>query len=162
MQIPEPTAEHRWLHSMIGEWTYEMNCSMGPDQPPMHTLGKASVRSIGGFWVLNEGTDPHGTSIMTLGYDPKLGRFIGTFIASMMTFMWHYEGSLDPTGSILTLDTEGPNMSGDGSMVAFQDIFTRISEDERTLASQYRGPDGQWVPFMLVTYRRVASAGGSS
>ena len=48
------------------------------------------------------------TTIMTLGYDPQKERFVGTFVASMMTHMWHYNGSLDAAEKVLTLDTEGP------------------------------------------------------
>ena len=32
----EPTKEHQWLQQLVGEWTAEMECVMGPDQPPMN------------------------------------------------------------------------------------------------------------------------------
>ena len=35
------------------------------------------------------------TMIMTLGYDPAKKRFVGTFIGSMMTNLWVYEGELE-------------------------------------------------------------------
>ena len=37
------------------DWTAEMNCSMGPDQPPSSSKGTESVRSLGGLWTLGEG-----------------------------------------------------------------------------------------------------------
>ena len=55
MQSPEPQAEHKWLQRMVGEWTYEHNCSMGPDQPPMKATGTETVRSVGGLWTMGEG-----------------------------------------------------------------------------------------------------------
>jgi hypothetical protein len=83
MQIPEPHAEHLWLHQLIGEWTFESECLMGPDQPPMKTTGSEVVRSLGKLWTIGEGTSdsPDGgpwNSVMTLGFNPeayaRLGR----------------------------------------------------------------------------------------
>lgn len=155
----KPQKEHAWLQQLVGEWTSEMECVMGPDQPPMKNKGVESVRSIGGLWTMGEGSGemPDGgkmTSMMTLGYDPQKQRFVGTFIASMMTHMWVYEGTLDAAGKVLTLDTEGPGMSGDGKMMKYKDIITFVSDDHRTLTSRIQGDDGQWTEFMTAHYRR--------
>ena len=154
----EPTKEHQWLQQLVGDWESEMECVMVPDQPPMKSKGTESVRSLGGLWTLGEGKGemPDGsamTSIITLGFDPAKQRFVGTFVASMMTHMWSYEGTLDSSGKTLTLDTEGPSMTGAG-MVAYQDIVTLESPDHRILRSQMKGADGQWIPFMTAHYRR--------
>jgi hypothetical protein len=155
----KPQKEHGWLQKLVGEWTAEMECVMGPDQPPMKSKGAETTRSIGELWTLGEGTGemPDGskaTSVMTLGYDPEKQRFIGTFVASMMTHMWRYEGTLDASGTTLTLDTEGPAMTGDGKMMKYQDIITVVSDDHRTLTSRIQGEDGQWTQFMTAHYRR--------
>src|SRR4051794_23310081 len=96
----EPQAEHRWLEQLVGDWTYESDCMMGPDQSSVKGTGAESVRSLG-LWVLGEGTAgmPDGTpmrSVLTLGFDK--GRFVGTFVASCMTMMWRYDGKLDESG----------------------------------------------------------------
>jgi hypothetical protein len=161
MQIPEPQKEHRWLQRLVGEWTMEAEMSMGPDQPPMTSRGQETVRSLGGLWTIGEGTSetPGGgthESIMTLGYDPRTQRFVGTFVASVMTHLWPYSGTLDASGKVLTLDSEGPSFAGDGTMARYQDIIEFQSDDHRTLSSQFLGPDGQWVPFMKAHYRRTA------
>ncbi len=163
MQIPEPQAEHQWLQRLVGEWTYEAECSMGPDQPPMKNTGREVVRSHGRLWTIGEGAGemPGGgtcQSIMTLGFDPQLKRFVGTFVASVMTRLWVYHGSLDAAEKVLTLDTEGPSMADDGSLTKYQDIIEFIDDDDRTLSSQLLGPDGQWVPFMKARYRRVCAS----
>ena len=157
----KPQTEHGWLQKLVGEWTGEFECSMGPDQPPMTHTGREVVRSLGGVWVVceGEGEMPGGglmQSIMTIGYDPLKQKFLGTFIASCMTHLWIYEnGSLDTTGTILTLNAEGPSFSGDGTMVKYQDITEFKSDDHRTLSSQTLGPDGQWTRFMTAHYRRT-------
>ena len=154
----EPQKEHQWLQALVGEWSFEGECQMGPDQPPMKNTGACVTRSLGGLWVVNEGTGemPGGgmmNSIITLGYDPQKQRFVGTFVASMMTFLWLYEGTLDSSGKVLTLNAEGPSFAGDG-MAKYQDIVTVESKDHWILSSQMQGDDGQWTKFMTANYRR--------
>ena len=137
----EPQTEHQWLSKLVGEWTYESECSMGPDQPQMKSGGREVVRSLGGLWTVGEGQGamPGGgtfDTIMTLGYDPQTKRFVGTFVVSIMTHLWLYSrGSLDATGKVLTLDAEGPSFAGDGTMAQYQDIIEFVSDDHRTLSS---------------------------
>jgi hypothetical protein len=159
MQIPEPTAEHKWLQRLVGEWTFEHECSMGPDQPPMKSTGIETVRPVGGFWTMGEGRSqmPDGSpalTYMTLGYDPQTKRFVGTFIGSMMTFMWIYNGTLDAAGKALTLDTKGPDFSGGSELVDYQDIIEFVNDDHRLLKSQLRDQDGNWNQFMVANYHR--------
>jgi hypothetical protein len=132
---------------------------MGPDQPPIKTTGTELVRSLGGLWTIGEGEGemPGGgtaRTIMTLGFDPQTQRFVGTFIASMMTHLWPYSGTLDAAEKVLTLDSEGPSCIDPGSTARYQDIIEFLSDDHRTLSSQFRGADGQWVHFMTAHYRR--------
>jgi hypothetical protein len=157
-EMPKPQAQHEWLSKLVGEWTYEHECSMGPDSPPMKSTGLERVRSLGGLWTIGEGEGEMpggevGHVVMTLGYDPAKERFVGTFIGSMMTYMWVYEGTLDPTGKILTLDTVGPNMTGQG-MAKYQDIMEFKDDNYRTLSSQFQGEDGKYHGFMVGHYRR--------
>ena len=156
----EPQKEHQWLSRLVGNWTAQMECVMGPDQPPMKSEGKETVRSLAGLWTLGEGTgqSPGGTdvtSIMTLGYDPQRGKYVGSFVASCMTHLWKYEGTLNAEGTVLTLDTEGPSMAGDGSLAKYQDIIEFLSDDHRTLKSQVLQADGSWSQFMTAHYHRV-------
>jgi len=37
METPKPQKEHLWLQRLVGEWTVETECQMGPDQPPART-----------------------------------------------------------------------------------------------------------------------------
>ena len=155
----EPQAEHRWLHKLVGDWAYEGEASMGPGQPPMGMAGVERVRSIGGLWTVGEGESrmPDGspaTTIMTLGFDPKRNRFVGSFIGSMMTHLWLYDGVLDEGGKVLTLDAEGPSFTDPEEMGTYQDIIEFVSDDHRVLRSRTPGPDGKWVEFMTARYRR--------
>ena len=153
------TKEHAWLLKLVGEWTGEGDCVMGPGQPNQSFKVEESVRAIGEVWVQGEGRGkmPDGTpslTIVTLGFDPERKRFTGTFIGSMMTYLWIYDGELDQAERVLTLNAEGPSMAGDGKMVKYQDIVELKSADHRTLTSQILMPDGTWNRFMTAHYRR--------
>ena len=155
----EPQKEHQWLQQLLGEWTYEGECPSQGDQPPMKWAGSESVRSLGGLWTVAEGRgDAPGegehTSILTIGYDPAKKRYSGTFVASMMTHLWIYDGALDANGKVLTLDTEGPAMSGDGKMAKYKDIIEIESNDQRVMRSEMLGDDGKWNEVMRMNYRR--------
>lgn len=160
MQNPEPRDEHRWLEKLVGEWRYEMDApAMEPEQPPTKHTGTESVRSVGGLWVVLEGRgdgpDEDHVNVMTLGYDPARERFVGTFLGSMMTHLWVYEGTLDADGRGLTLDTEGPSFTNEGEMARYRDRIEWRSNDHRVLSSVYQDADGAWQPVMEMHYHRV-------
>jgi len=92
-------------------------------------------------------------SMTTLGYDPQKNKFVGSWVGAMMTQLWVYEGSLDTAEKVLTLDCEGPSMSGDGTAKC-QDIHELAGPDHRILRSRVLGDDGKWVQFMTAHYRR--------
>ncbi len=155
----EPRKQHQWLLKLVGNWTFEADCKMGPDKPPVKSTGSETVRSLGGLWVLCEGqSDMPGcgpaTTMMTLGYDPAKERFVGTFIASMMTHLWVYDGELDTAGKALTLYAEGPSMAAEGKLAKYKDVIELKGDDHRVLTSHLLGEDGQWHVFMTANYRR--------
>lgn len=160
MQIPEPTTEHRWLQRLLGRWHMEGECPAGPDQAAVRMEATERVRGLGDLWVVaeGEGRTPDGRpalSQMTLGHDPAQCCFVGTFVASMMTHLWVYRGTLDAAGTTLTLDTEGPDFSAEGRTARYQDIIALSGAGERTLASRMLGPDGVWREVMSARYRRI-------
>lgn len=159
MQQPQLQSEHEWLQRLTGEWTWESMGKAGPDKPPEKFTGTESVRTLGDLWVVCEGSGemPGGgisTTIMTLGYDPARELFVGTFIASMMTHLWLYEGRLAAENR-LELLCEGPSFSAEGGMSVYRDTIELLSGNERTLTSHVRGDDGSWQEFMSAHYRRL-------
>ena len=156
---PEPQEQHEWLQKLVGEWDVEFEMPPAPGQAPEKSTGTESVRSLAGLWVLCEGQSamPDGsaaTTIMTLGYDPEKARFVGTFVASMMNYLWIYDGELDDAKRVLTLHSHGPSMRGDGSMADYRETIEFMSDDHRVFTSVSLGPDGKWQQLMSVHYRR--------
>jgi hypothetical protein len=158
----KPQREHEWLRQLIGEWTWEGECNMGPDQPPWKNAGTERFRAVGDLWVIGEGDSkmPDGgksINIMTIGYDPQRNCFVGTFVASVMTHLWVYErGELDAKSNILTLYAKGPNMSPDSAakMVEYRDVIEVKSNDHRVMTSSMRNADGTWTQIMQAQYHR--------
>jgi hypothetical protein len=156
----EPQKEHQWLQQLVGEWTYEAEATMAPGQPPSKFEGAERVRSLGGLWILAEGQGEMpgcgaATTVLTLGYDPQKQRYVGTWIGSMMTHLWLYEGALDAAGRVLTLNAEGPHMATEGKMAQYKDVIEFKRDDYRVLTSHLRGEDREWHGFMTAHYRRV-------
>jgi hypothetical protein len=160
MAMTEPTREHEWLEQLHGDWAYDVECVMGPDQPMEKMTGTEHTHGLGKLWtVLNwRGSMPGGAgesrSILTLGYDPEAKQFVGTFVSDCMAKLWTYTGQLDSGGTILTLTAEGPSFTGEG-LTTYHDIIEIVDADHRIFRSEVLGPDGQWNGFMTMQMARL-------
>jgi Protein of unknown function (DUF1579) len=157
-KMPAPQKEHEWLKQLVGEWVTESEAVMGPGQPPVKCQGTEVVRSLGDFFTVGEmKTDFMGTpvtGVMTLGYDPTAKKYVGTWVCSMGDHLWKYEGTVDASGKVLTLNTEGPDMTTPGKMAKMKDVIEIKDKDHRVLTSHIQTADGKWVQFMTMHARR--------
>lgn len=94
------------------------------------------------------------TMILTLGYNPATKRYVGTWVGSMMTHMWIYDGEMDASGKVLTLNADGPSFTDPNKTAKYQDIIEIKDDNNRVLRSQVQGDDGKWFHFMTANYRR--------
>ena len=156
----EPRQQHHWLQKFVGEWTSESEMPGEPGQPPTKLRGAETGRRLGDLWVVLDGRGdmPGGGTahmMMTLGFDPQRERFVGTWVGSMMTHLWVYDGSLDAAGTTLTLDTEGPDFANDfKTMARYRDVIEFRGDDHRVLTGQTLGADGKWNVHMTMHYHR--------
>ena len=160
MEMIEPTEEHRWLQKLVGDWITESRMP-GPDGKDEVFQGRETVKAVGPYWVqcLGTGEMPGGgeaTMVLTLGYNVRTKRFVGTWMGSMMTELWVYDITREASGNVLTMAVEGPNMSGEGTAL-YRDVIELKGNDLRTLTSHMQGPDGNWTPFMMATYTRTGT-----
>lgn len=152
--------QHEWLQKLVGDWAFESECDMGPDQPKVKSTGTETVRTLGGLWIVCEGQgempDNAGTMNMqmTLGYDPDRERYVGNWVCSVMTSMFVYEGQLEENGKVLPLNTQGPSVFEEGKTATYQDVIEIVDDNTRLLRSRTPGPDGGWVEFMRARYTR--------
>jgi hypothetical protein len=156
----KPDKNHEWLKRFVGQWEMESECVMGPDQPPMKGTGKETVRMLGDLWIVGESTMSmpgagEGKAILTIGYDPIRKKFVGTWVGSMMTHLFVYEGELDEATGTLPLHCTGPDFADPTKLGHYQDVYRLSPSGERSLTSHMKTPDGKWVLFMTAKYKRV-------
>lgn len=149
---PAALEQHHWLRRLVGTWRSDgdQNCMAGTERG----------RMIGDYWVVceSEGTMPDGETFstkMTLGYDRQRGKFVGSWVGSMMEFQWIYEGDLDLAANRLVLNSVGPAFDGSGAMQNYRDVITFLTDDHRTLTSFVQEADGTWKQFMEGHFHRV-------
>jgi Protein of unknown function (DUF1579) len=157
--IAEPQSQHHWLQKLVGEWNYETEILGGTHSSPEKATGTETVRSLGDFWVLAEGQGEMPgcgamTTVVTLGYNPRKQKFVGTWVGTMMPELWISEGELDADEKVLTLNSEGPAMTEDGTLANYRDIMEIKDNDHRVMTSHVLGNDGVWNHFMTVNYLR--------
>ena len=155
--MSKPGPEHAWLQQLVGEWTYERMCETKPGEPPQKFTGTDVVRSIGPIWIQGESTGlgmdgSPSTALLTIGFDHRTQRYVGTWAGSMMDFLWVYDGSR--SGDVLTLNTVGPNFDVEGATANYREVITLKSRSEREFESFMQGADGSWASLMKLTYHR--------
>ncbi|MBX5133874.1 DUF1579 domain-containing protein [Rhizobium lentis] len=152
MKAAEVLKEHSFLERLVGDWSVT-----APEMSDGHDWTE-TVRSLHGIWFVAEGTGhmPDGkpaTTILTLGYNAEKGKYVGSWIGSMMDYMWVYEGEVDASGNVLDLYTTGPDFSGDG-LADYREQITFIDDNHRTFTSSAKQEDGSWKLFMEAHYIR--------
>jgi len=158
MHQPEKVEQHAWLQQFVGEWTAKSEATMAEGAEPMKMESTESVRSLGDLWIVAEGSAsmmgmPVST-MMTLGYDPAKKKFVGTWVDSVQTHMWIYEGELDAARKVLTLSTTGPSFDDPSKTSKYRDVIEVADADHKVLTSAVQGADGAWTTFLRAEYSR--------
>jgi hypothetical protein len=158
MQMPVPTPQHEWLQKLVGEWETEIEVYMEPGKPPMKAKGSHRDRMVGGLWLISEGRnhDNPYEFVLTLGYDAKQRKYVGTYIDTMASYIWKYLGAVNSAGNILTLETEGPSPMSPDKVSKFREVTEFKSKDHRVFTSSMLGEAGKWTTMLTVSSRRKA------
>jgi hypothetical protein len=159
METQQPHENHHWLMQFLGDWSCVMECPGPPGQPPVILNGRERVRALGGLWIIGEMESemPGGgisLSVVTLGYDEQAGRFTGTFISSVMSSLWLYDGELDAERRVLALYADGPDFAAPGQVARYRDEMQLTGADERSLRSYVQDAAGVWQPMLTARFTR--------
>ena len=97
-KLATPGAPHRLLASMAGSWNTRMKSWMEPDKPPMETSGTSEQRMIldGRFLQQEFSGEMMGspfTGIGVVGYDNHTRKYVSTWMDSMGTGIYFFEGT---------------------------------------------------------------------
>ena len=106
-KMATPGAPHELLASMTGSWNTRTKTWMEPGNPPMESNGTCEQRMLlGGRYLQQEFTgDMMGTTfngIGITGYDNHKERFVSTWMDSMSTGIFFFEGTAGPDGRTIT------------------------------------------------------------
>lgn len=161
MELAKPLEQHRFLERMLGEWVATSSSHMedyDPDDPAKRWT--ETVRSLGGLWAVSEGGGlmpggEQGKMVMTVGYDPRLGHYVGTWVGSMMDYLWVYRGWVEPDGDTLVLEAEGPSFEDPATTAIYRDTIRFIGSDRKIFSGSVRQADGTFKTFMSDEFKRL-------
>jgi hypothetical protein len=91
--------------------------------------------------------------ILTFGYNPEKKVYVGTWIDSMTSQKWEYEGSVDKAGKVLSLTTRG-FCPMEQKMCNFRSTVEFKSDDVRVLTEKKEMEDGTWATVVVSTSTR--------
>lgn len=159
-EMPEmqpPPIEAAWLQKFVGEWESESDLHMEDGAPPVKGTGSESVSSLGGFWIVVQGKGEmmgmNMSYLMNIGYDSEKKKYVASWIDSLSSFKWNYEGIVDESGKIFTLEAEGPCPMRPGELTKFKDVTEFIDKDTRKFTSMMFD-EGKWVTMVTGTAKR--------
>ncbi len=157
-RAPLPGPEHQVLADNVGTWEASIEIHPSPGAPAITSKGAVRSRlACGGMWLisdfLNETTGFEGHGIC--GYDPAKGKYVGTWVDPMRTFIALSEGSWDPVSRAMTMwyEASGPQ----GSKLRWREVTETLGPDTQVWRQYMMGADGQEFESMTVTYRRITN-----
>jgi hypothetical protein len=163
-KMPEPQKEHEWLKQLAGDWDLDIQVTE-PNKDTTKSKGSETTRMFGPFWAVSEVKakmmDMPFTGSLTLGYDIQQKKYVATWIDSMGDHLWKYDGTVDPGGKILTLDTMGPCPMQGGKITKFQDVVEIKDKDHRVFKS-FVDFDGKMVQMLTINYTRKAATAAAN
>lgn len=158
-EMPQPTEQHELLKQFAGKWRMTAETAPAPGMEAIKAEGTETSEMVGGFWLVGEGESTMAgmpmRSVLTLGYDPKAEKYIGTFFCSADSTLWKYEGEMDESGKKLTLMTEGPSPIEPGKTAKYREVLELKDEDHKVFTSYLQDEEGGWITFVTMGYERV-------
>jgi hypothetical protein len=103
-------APHKMLASLVGSWTTKTTSWIGPDQPAMESTGTCEQKLLlGGRYLQQEYSgEMMGdtfTGINLIGYDNHTKKYVSTWIDSMSTGIYFFEGTASDDGKTITQES---------------------------------------------------------
>jgi hypothetical protein len=106
-KLAAPGAPHKLLASLAGSWTTKTTAWMEPDKPPMEGTGTCEQKMLlDGRYLQQEfvgemmGSTFNGINV--IGYDNHTKKYVSTWIDSMSTGIYCFEGTASADGKTIT------------------------------------------------------------
>ncbi|MFZ7124821.1 MAG: DUF1579 domain-containing protein [Desulfobacterales bacterium] len=106
-KLAVPGEPHKMLGKLAGSWNTRTLGWMDPDQPPMEGTGTCEQKMLlGGRYLQQEyASEMMGTpfaGINLIGYDNYTRKYVSTWIDSMSTGIYYFEGTASDDGRTIT------------------------------------------------------------
>lgn len=158
-KLATPGDPHKSLAKMAGSWDTNCKSWMEPDKPPMESTGTCEQKMIlGGRYLQQEYSgDMMGspfTGMGIVGYDNHTKKFVSTWIDSMSTGIYFFEGTAGKDGKTITQESryDDPVM---GPM-KYRSV-SKILDDNTLMFEMYAtDKSGKETKMMEMTYTRKA------
>jgi hypothetical protein len=143
-KLAAPGEPHKMLANLAGSWTTKTTAWMDPDKPPMEGTGTCEQKMLlDGRYLQQEYTgemmgSPF-TGVNLIGYDNHTKKYVSTWIDSMSTGIYYFEGTASADGKTITQESSyddpvrGP--------MAWRSV-TRIASNDRMEYEMFLTPKG--------------------
>jgi hypothetical protein len=158
-KLATPGAPHKMLANLAGSWVTKTRAWMDPDKPPMEGTGTCEQKMLlDGRYLqqeyMGEMMGSPFTGINLIGYDNHAKKVVSTWIDSMSTGIYYFEGTASADGKTLTQESSYDDPVR-GPMV-WRSV-TRIVDDNTLEYEMYLTPKGgkeEKMMEMTVTRKR--------
>jgi hypothetical protein len=106
-ELATPGAPHKLLAEMAGSWSVKSRWWMDSHEPPMESTGTSEQKMVldGRFLQQDFSGDMMGSPFAGIGftgYNNHTGKFVSTWMDSMGTGIYYFEGSAGADGKTIT------------------------------------------------------------
>ena len=146
-----PGAPHKLLARMAGSWITSTRTWMEPDKPPMETTGTCEARMLleGRYLQQDYAGEMMGSlfaGINVIGFDNHTKKYVSTWIDSMSTGIYFFEGTAVPDGKTITQESRYDDPA-QGPMM-WRSV-TRIEDDNTLKYEMYTTRQGEKEEKMM-------------
>ena len=157
MKLATPGAPHKLLASMAGNWSTKTKSWMDPSKPPMESTGSCEQKTLldGRFLQQDCTGDMMGqpfTGIGVTGYDNHTKKYVSTWMDSMGTGIYFFEGTASADGKTITQGS-----SYDDPLQGHLKLrgVTKLVDDNTQIFEMYStDKSGKEMKMMEITYTR--------
>ena len=151
-----PLQEHEMLKMDEGVWNANLTMWSGPDTEPTKSILKETGTMVGELWSLGKvegkisGVDYVGYA--TLGYDPMLKKYVGTYVDSITPAITHMLGTYDAKTKTLTLFF---SVFGEGGQEQERkNIMVYKDKNTRDFTTYIKNGE-EWTKSTTILYKRI-------
>ena len=156
-KLATPGAPHKLLSSMVGSWNTKTKSWMEPNKPPMESTGSCEQQMLldGRFLqqiCTGKMMGSPFTGIGITGYDNHTKKYVSTWMDSMGTGIYFFEGTASADGKTITQESHYDDpMQGP---MTWRGVTKIVNDDTEVFEMYATDKSGKEAKMMEITYTR--------